>query len=251
MYHSRRRHHRHHHGSCPRAQFSTPRRYGTAEVDEQGRITLPEAARRQLGLEPGDQVIIVGNPAAGTLKLMTAEPFEQMSDFVQAKLAKLSEQAQAFYDLFVNGISDDSCGCGCADCHCGRDGHDGGSCDCACGCDDCRCGRDGDQSEKCDCGCGEGKGDGQCDCGCGEGKGHGHGGCGCGGKGRRRGHGGHGCGCGKGHRHGHGGCDDQAEAKDQSADETGCCGSHSESASDEEPTSDESTPTDTTPGDAS
>ncbi len=46
--------------------------FGTVTVGRRGQVALPAQARRQLGLEPGDQLVVLTDPAQGlALSLIT------------------------------------------------------------------------------------------------------------------------------------------------------------------------------------
>ncbi|GAB3696295.1 AbrB/MazE/SpoVT family DNA-binding domain-containing protein [Nocardiopsis oceani] len=46
--------------------------YGAVTVSERGQISLPAKARRDLGISPGDKLLVLGDPAQG-LALMTVD----------------------------------------------------------------------------------------------------------------------------------------------------------------------------------
>ena len=46
--------------------------YGAVTVSERGQIALPAQARRDLGIKPGDKLLVLGDPEHG-LALMTLE----------------------------------------------------------------------------------------------------------------------------------------------------------------------------------
>ncbi|AFR06151.1 AbrB/MazE/SpoVT family DNA-binding domain-containing protein [Nocardiopsis alba] len=46
--------------------------YGAVTVSERGQISLPAKARRDLGIAPGDKLLVLGDPAQG-LALMTVD----------------------------------------------------------------------------------------------------------------------------------------------------------------------------------
>ena len=46
--------------------------YGAVTVSERGQIALPAQARRDLGIKPGDKLLVLGDPEQG-LALMTLE----------------------------------------------------------------------------------------------------------------------------------------------------------------------------------
>ncbi|MFE9245902.1 AbrB/MazE/SpoVT family DNA-binding domain-containing protein [Nocardiopsis sp. NPDC006938] len=46
--------------------------YGAVTVSERGQISLPAKARRDLGISPGDKLLVLGDPQQG-LALMTVD----------------------------------------------------------------------------------------------------------------------------------------------------------------------------------
>jgi len=89
-------------GSFPWQYVPRPGRiYGAATVGERGQVSLPADARRELGIEPGDKLMVFGNKINGSLVLMKADVFESFADFVTTKVNKLGNAAQAFMDSFT------------------------------------------------------------------------------------------------------------------------------------------------------
>jgi AbrB family looped-hinge helix DNA binding protein len=89
-------------GSFPWQYMPHPGRiYGAATVGERGQIALPAEARRELGIEPGDKVMVFGNKVNGSLVLIKADVFESFADFFMTKLNKLGDAAQGFMDAFT------------------------------------------------------------------------------------------------------------------------------------------------------
>jgi len=94
-------------GTFPWQYVPRPGRiYGAATVGERGQIVLPAEARRELGIDPGDKVMVFGNRVNGSLVLMKADIFESFADFFMTKLNKLGAGAQGFMDAFT-GVVDD------------------------------------------------------------------------------------------------------------------------------------------------
>ena len=76
--------------------------YGAARVGERGQIAIPAEARRELGIETGDKMMVFANRINGSLVLVKADVFEGFADFFMTKLNKLEESAQSFFDSFTN-----------------------------------------------------------------------------------------------------------------------------------------------------
>jgi AbrB family looped-hinge helix DNA binding protein len=68
----------------------------TAIVEDDGRISLPEAYRAVLGLKPGDEVVLVVNDTNGTIELIgTPDPVERAQAIVRRYISaerRLSEE---------------------------------------------------------------------------------------------------------------------------------------------------------------
>ncbi|MDR1823887.1 MAG: AbrB/MazE/SpoVT family DNA-binding domain-containing protein [Bifidobacteriaceae bacterium] len=75
--------------------------YGTATVGERGQVSIPADARRELGIDPGDKVVVFGNKLNGAIVLLKADVFEDFAEFFMTKLTKLGEHAQAFFGQFT------------------------------------------------------------------------------------------------------------------------------------------------------
>ena len=54
--------------------------YGAVTVSERGQISLPAKARRDLGISPGDKLLVLGDPEQG-LALMTVDRILGNMDF--------------------------------------------------------------------------------------------------------------------------------------------------------------------------
>ena len=81
--------------------------YGAATVGERGQISLPAEARRELGINPGDKVMVFGNKLNDSVVLLKADVFESFADFFMTKLNKLSSTTQDFFDTFTTVDEDE------------------------------------------------------------------------------------------------------------------------------------------------
>lgn len=89
-------------GSFPWQHVPRPgKMYGAATVSERGQIALPAEARRQLGIDPGDKLIVFGNKVNDSIILIKADVFEGFADFFMTKLNKLGQTAQDLFDSFT------------------------------------------------------------------------------------------------------------------------------------------------------
>jgi len=95
-------------GKFPWQYLPKPGRvYGASTVTERGQISLPADARRELNIDPGDKLMVFGNKLNGTVILVKAEVFEGFADFFTTKINKLSDSAQAFWDVFTASPTED------------------------------------------------------------------------------------------------------------------------------------------------
>ena len=89
-------------GSFPWQHIPRPGKvYGAATVGERGQIALPAEARRELGIDPGDKLMVFGNKLNDSIILIKADVFESFADFFMTKLNKLGANAQEFFDTFT------------------------------------------------------------------------------------------------------------------------------------------------------
>ncbi|MCL2804108.1 MAG: AbrB/MazE/SpoVT family DNA-binding domain-containing protein [Micrococcales bacterium] len=89
-------------GSFPWQHLPRPGRiYGAATVSERGQISLPADARRELGIEAGDKLMVFGNKVNDSVVLIKADVFEKFADFFMAKLNKLGTSTQSFMEAFT------------------------------------------------------------------------------------------------------------------------------------------------------
>jgi len=89
-------------GNFPWQHVPRPGRiYGAATVGERGQISLPADARRELGIEPGDKLMVFGNRVNDSIVLIKADVFENFAEFFMTKLNKLGTNAQSFMEAFT------------------------------------------------------------------------------------------------------------------------------------------------------
>lgn len=65
--------------------------YGAVTVSERGQISLPAKARRDLGISPGDKLLVLGDPQQG-LALMTVDRLLGNVDFSPVLKSAVREQ---------------------------------------------------------------------------------------------------------------------------------------------------------------
>lgn len=52
--------------------------YGLAKIGEKGQVVIPALARKELGLRPNDEIIMVGSPSKKILGCMHEEDFREL-----------------------------------------------------------------------------------------------------------------------------------------------------------------------------
>lgn len=68
-----------------------PRLIGTATVGEKGQIVIPVEARKSLGLESGDKLIVLLGPHGSELILMKPEQVEELAKSITAHMTGMVE----------------------------------------------------------------------------------------------------------------------------------------------------------------
>ncbi|MDR1183851.1 MAG: AbrB/MazE/SpoVT family DNA-binding domain-containing protein [Coriobacteriales bacterium] len=71
---------------------------GTTIINERGQIVVPAEARKAIGVEPGDRLVVFGNDGSGMLVLVKSEYFNEFADFMMSKLDKLRTTTQDTID---------------------------------------------------------------------------------------------------------------------------------------------------------
>ena len=62
--------------------------FGTVTVGQRGQVALPAQARKQLGLEPGDQLVVLTDPAQGLALIVLRLLLERAADDPLAMLVR-------------------------------------------------------------------------------------------------------------------------------------------------------------------
>ena len=73
----------------PRFDFKAhpkDRMYGTTTVGARGQIVIPASARKDLGLQPGDQMVVMGK-FGKVVALMKADQIEDLVSMIMEKIA--------------------------------------------------------------------------------------------------------------------------------------------------------------------
>lgn len=60
--------------------------YGTATVGTKGQVVIPAEARKEMGIQEGDRLYVVGAPEGGFLGLLKEEALEQIVQNMTAQI---------------------------------------------------------------------------------------------------------------------------------------------------------------------
>ncbi|HET6746760.1 MAG TPA: AbrB/MazE/SpoVT family DNA-binding domain-containing protein [Candidatus Saccharimonadales bacterium] len=60
--------------------------YGTATVGSKGQIVIPSDARKEMGIEEGDRLYVIGAPDGGFLGLLKEEALQEMVQSMSAQI---------------------------------------------------------------------------------------------------------------------------------------------------------------------
>ena len=74
------------HGKC----------YGSTVMGERGQVVIPAEAREELGIEPGEKLIVFGNPNRGVIIIFKSE--------IMAKFADMMFKKVGFFEEMFKGI---------------------------------------------------------------------------------------------------------------------------------------------------
>ena len=69
--------------------------YGSVTVGDRGQIVVPAEARSQLGIEPGDKLLVMRDPKINGLMVCKLEAFIGMIEELRAKLGQLETEGQS------------------------------------------------------------------------------------------------------------------------------------------------------------
>jgi AbrB family looped-hinge helix DNA binding protein len=65
--------------------------YGTATVGTKGQVVIPAEARKEMGIEEGDRLYVVGAPEGGFLGLLKEDTLQALVQSMTAQLEKFRE----------------------------------------------------------------------------------------------------------------------------------------------------------------
>jgi AbrB family looped-hinge helix DNA binding protein len=68
--------------------------YGSVTVGERGQIVIPAEARAELGLHPGDKLLVMKHPAHKGLMVFKFEAMRQFMDEFAATVEKMEKQTE-------------------------------------------------------------------------------------------------------------------------------------------------------------
>lgn len=68
--------------------------YGSVTVGDRGQVVIPAEARTQLGIEPGDKLLVMRDPKVNGLMVCKLEAFIGMLDDLRAKIGEIDREAK-------------------------------------------------------------------------------------------------------------------------------------------------------------
>jgi len=71
--------------------------YGAVTVSDRGQVVIPAEARRDLGIEVGEKLLVIGGPAGGLLFLratVVGQFLHQWADFARQMLNELEAEEE-------------------------------------------------------------------------------------------------------------------------------------------------------------
>lgn len=66
--------------------------HGAVTVGERGQVVIPASVRKQYGIEPGDKMLIMADPAKKAVMLFKLDALREFMNAFQAGLARVEEQ---------------------------------------------------------------------------------------------------------------------------------------------------------------
>jgi len=78
-----------------------PKVFGSTVVSPRGQVVIPVNARRELGINSGDTLIVCGPPHGQGLLLLKVEAVEQMLGLMSAQLSSFEKQVKDYKSLKV------------------------------------------------------------------------------------------------------------------------------------------------------
>jgi len=71
--------------------FHRPKVFGSTVVSRRGQMVIPANARKELGIDAGDTLLVCGPPHGGGLLLLKVDAVEQMLDLVSEELTNFGK----------------------------------------------------------------------------------------------------------------------------------------------------------------
>jgi AbrB family looped-hinge helix DNA binding protein len=68
--------------------------YGAVTVGERGQIVIPAAARKRFDIEPGDKLLIMGDPGKRSIMLCKMDALREFMTVFQEGLARVEQEMQ-------------------------------------------------------------------------------------------------------------------------------------------------------------
>lgn len=66
--------------------------YGTATVGERGQIVIPADARKKMGINPGDKILVIGHPKNAGLLLCKIDAMKELFSSLLEDLSRIESK---------------------------------------------------------------------------------------------------------------------------------------------------------------
>jgi len=74
-----------------RRGFHRGKFYGSTVVGERGQVVIPAEARQEMGLEPGEKLLVFGNPNKGMMMFLKGDMMAQFADLLLNRMGELEK----------------------------------------------------------------------------------------------------------------------------------------------------------------
>lgn len=82
--------------------------YGAVTVGERGQVVIPASARKRFHIEPGDKLLIMGDPGKRGLMLCKLDELREFMNIFQESLARVEKEIGASNDRSTDSAQGDS-----------------------------------------------------------------------------------------------------------------------------------------------
>lgn len=81
------------HGKC----------YGSTVMGERGQVVIPAEAREEIGLEPGEKLLVFGNPDRGVIIIFKSDIMARFADMIFKKASFFEEMFKGIHKGHSHG----------------------------------------------------------------------------------------------------------------------------------------------------